>query len=158
MTEGSWVPKTWAAFPTARLSPLCTQAQEELQALSQILFLFRASIMGPVHTQPCMACLSRAQGQGNSSSMQEWNEVWTKQLAVSNLTWTASHVLQKPGPYTCHTSPLQTGKNKGPQLLYSMEFEKWLVVLLYKHMSNAECKTSIFSVNITKEKSKSEEC
>lgn len=126
MTEGSRVPKIWAAFPTAWLYPLCTQVQEELQVLSQILFLFRAA--SPVHTKPFMDCLSRAPGQGNNSSTQKWNEVWTKQLAVSYLTWAASHILQKPGPYTYHTSPLQTGKIRGPQLLYSMEFEKWLVV------------------------------
>lgn len=156
MTEGSWVPKIWAAFPSAWLYPLYTQVQEELQVLGQILFLFTAT--GPVHTKPSMDCLSTAPGQGNYSFMQKWNEVWTKQLAVSNLTWAASCVLQKSEPYTCHTSPLQTENNRGPQLLYSMEFEVACCSFCTNLMSDAVCKTYIFSVNITKEKSESEEC
>lgn len=160
MTEGSWVPKTWATFPTAWLQPPCTQVQEELQVLSQILFLFRAT--GPVHTKPSMDHRSRARGQGNNSSMQEWNEVWTKPeaphsppLAVSILTRAASHVPQKPAPYHLPENRKKQGGSTFIQHRIGKVASRSFCTNL---MSNAECKTSIFSVNITKEKSEFEEC
>lgn len=71
---------------------------------------------------------SRAGGQGSNSSKQEWNEVWTKQLAVSSPTCAAPHVLQKPDLIHATLPLCKKRKCRDPQILYSMEFEKWPVI------------------------------
>lgn len=148
MTEGSWVPKPWATFPTAWLYPLHTGTgrASSTQPNSLPYQSYGPSAHQAIHGLSKQSTRTRKHQLHAGMKWAMDKATGCKQPHLSCIscpteTWTL---------YMPHF-PFANRKKWGFQLLHSMKFEKWFS--LYKVMSNAECKTSIFSVSITKEKS-----